>query len=80
VRLTTYLHLVPGLRISGIAPLLPLYTFMACLEISLPLPLVMVLYSQFAYEIPLKNNVFELKKKLALLFQFQAIANFLCWR
>jgi len=31
------------LRISGTAPLLPLYAFMACIQISLPLPLGMVL-------------------------------------
>jgi len=36
-------------------------------------------YSQFAYELPLKNNAFELNKS-ALLFQLQAFANFLCWR
>jgi hypothetical protein len=36
-------------------------------------------YSQFAYEVPLKNNAFELKKS-ALLCQLQTFANFLCWR
>jgi hypothetical protein len=36
IKLTTHLHLVPRLRISGAMPLLPLYTFMAWTE-TLPL-------------------------------------------
>ena len=30
MQLTTHLHAVPRLRMSGVIPLLPLYDFMAC--------------------------------------------------
>ena len=35
-KLTTYLHLVPRLRLMGAIPLLPLYIFMACTATALP--------------------------------------------
>jgi hypothetical protein len=36
VKLTTYLHIVPRLRMTGAIPLLPLYAFMAWLRTTLP--------------------------------------------
>jgi hypothetical protein len=47
--LTTHLHLVPRLRMSGAIPLLPLYDFMAWTETKFPYLLI--------FEMGYRNNV-----------------------
>jgi hypothetical protein len=47
---TTHLRITPGLRMSGVMPLLPLFTFMACTAATLPFLIQHLLISHIRYK------------------------------